>query len=498
MYSIIRPKETHLKYPMLNDSLLPGSTYDFIKVIIFRQRHWASVCFVLWNMTQLGGCASESFNPQLLATPDELTDVQTKIVDDVSVSVAILNDEQAQTHYGVDLGAAELQSLWVKIRNESSKRLWFIQNTVDRDFYTADEAALMLQDGVPDDDYPAFRQMLRDQTMRVMLPPKSITEGYIILPRAEGGRYVDIRLSTDAQDMDEANLAAPGTALNMDARRAIRMGFAVPLPDGIFDYERLDTRITYAGQDLPDLNREDLRKALEALPCCVNNSDGDEKGDPLNIVIVAEAVDLLNSLSRSGWSFTHRITFESIRRMIGAALQKEAYPVAPVSSLYLFGREQDFALQRARQSIAQRNHMRFWLAPFTYRGTQVWVGQISRDIGIKLSAESPTLTTHIIDPEVDQAREYLLHSLLAEGFVESFGFVKGSAVARSDEPATNLSSDPYFSDGMRLVVVMALLPQPLFKVKSLQWERSMAPIAEGQSAAAEAFQRLIPESEVAN
>lgn len=465
-----------------------------INRMVLPRRRCLRRVLLLYLVTVLAGCASEPFNPQLLAAPEELAGVQTKSVDKVQVSVAILSDEQAQAQYAVDFEAAQLQSLWVEIRNESSKRLWFIQNTVDRDLYTADEAALLLKDQVPDDDYPSFRQMLRDQAMRLMLPPMTVTEGYIILPRAEGGRYIDIRLSPDAQDADEASLTAADSVQSIDARRTIRLGFAVPLPDGIFDYEQLNTDITYAGQDLPDLNREDFRKALEALPCCASNAEGDENADPLNVVIVADSEELLNSLSRSGWSFTHRITFASIRRMVGAALYEEAYPVAPVSALHLFQREQDFALQRARQSIAQRNHMRFWLAPFTYGGTQVWVGQVSRDIGIKLSAQSPTLTTHIIDPEVDLAREYLLHSLLAEGFVDSFGFVTGSSAATPDEPATNLTSDPYFSDGMRLVVVLADLPQPLFKVKSFGWKRSGAPIAEGQSAAAASFQRPITES----
>ena len=38
-----------------------------------------------------------------------------------------------------------------------------------------------------------------------------------------------------------------------------------------------------------------------------------------------------------------------------------------------------------------------------YHGKPVWVGQISRDIGSRLTIHSPTLTTHKIDPDVDEA-----------------------------------------------------------------------------------------------
>jgi len=49
-----------------------------------------------------------------------------------------------------------------------------------------------------------------------------------------------------------------------------------------------------------------------------------------------------------------------------------------------------------------RNHMRLWRAPVNLNSTPVWVGQISRDIGVHLT--SKTITTHKIDPDVDGAR----------------------------------------------------------------------------------------------
>ncbi len=93
--------------------------------------------------------------------------------------------------------------------------------------------------------------------------------------------------------------------------------------------------------------------------------------------------------------------------MVTSALSGERYAAAPVSDLYLFGRAQDLALQKARDNIHQRNHLRLWLSPMRYHGKQVWVGQVSRDIGSRLTIHSPTLTTHKIDPDVDEAREAL-------------------------------------------------------------------------------------------
>ena len=433
----------------------------------------------------LGACAS-SYEPKPLVLDVELQGVQTKTIDDVTVSVAILTDDQARQHFGADLAKHDLQALYIKVRNETNRRLWFIRNTVDPDFYSPDEAAVLLKGSLSDASYAELRQHLRDESIRVAHQPLTITEGFLYLPRVEGGRYVDIRLGGDVYASDDEDTLDAGW-LN-----ELRFGFAVPLPDGLFDYEKLDAEHTYGNVELPDIDDpEALRKHLEELPCCATDNDGEKFGDPLNVVLIGDSQEVLTALTRSGWSFTHRISLSTAGRLAGAALGGEAYPVAPVSNLYLFGRKQDFSLQRARPTISQRNHTRFWLAPFTFTGRQVWVGQVSRDIGVKLTPNSPSLTTHVIDPEVDLTREYLLHSLLDAGLVAGFGFVKGSTRATREEPAVNLGNDPYFSDGLRLVIALSPHPRPYHEVRSMRWEQSAAPTAEGQTESAERYVRPV-------
>jgi hypothetical protein len=416
-----------------------------------------------------------AFAPDRLETPAELRDVQEKTVGSVTVAVSLLTDDQARQHFGVDFQRHDLQALWISVRNGSGRPLWFIRNVLDPDFYSADEAALLSQGDVARDTRPDLLRHFRDESIRARLEARTITEGFVFLPRIEGGRYVDIRLQRDA-------FVESGTPDGLPWE--LRFEFALPLPDGDFDYERLDPARTYAGRALPELSLDELRATLELLPCCAANAAGTGEGDPLNIVIVGQADRLLHSLTRSGWSFTHRIDLRSVRREMAAAVSGDSYPVAPVSSLYAFGRKQDVALQRARRSISQRNHLRLWLAPFRHQGQSVWIGQISRDIGIKVTPKSPTLTTHVIDPQVDTTREYLLHSLIAEGFVDRFGFARGSAAGTPAEPRHNLTGDEYYSDGLRLVLLLAPEPVRPEQVRSLRWEQSAAPIAEGQSDAA--------------
>jgi len=62
--------------------------------------------------------------------------------------------------------------------------------------------------------------------------------------------------------------------------------------------------------------------------------------------------------------------------------------------------------------------------------------------------------------------------------------VKGAAAAAPSSPRFNLTGDPYHSDGMRLVVLLAPQPVPPDSIRNLRWEQSGAPIAQGQSEAA--------------
>jgi LssY-like putative type I secretion system component LssY len=131
------------------------------------------------------------------------------------------------------------------------------------------------------------------------------------------------------------------------------------------------------------------------------------------------------------------------------------YRYSPVSALYLFGRSQDVALQRSRRSINERLHLRLWLAPLRLEGKPVWVGQVSRDIGVRFTTKTWNLTTHRVDPDVDEARDYVIEDLLQAGRLEATAYVDGVGECGSLTPRRNLTGDPYYTDGKRAVIVLS-------------------------------------------
>ena len=126
-----------------------------------------------------------------------------------------------------------------------------------------------------------------------------------------------------------------------------------------------------------------------------------------------------------------------------------------MSPLYLFGRSQDIALQRSRQSINERLHLRLWLTPLRFQQNPVWVGQVSRDIGVRFTTKTWNLTTHRIDPDVDEARDYVVEDLLQAERVEAAGYLDGVGACVAANARRNLTGDSYITDGNRAVILLS-------------------------------------------
>jgi len=428
----------------------------------------AGVATMLLFAASLSGCATKPTFSDTSAAPDQqsiplhLGRVQTQTQDGVTVQLVIPTDEQAAGHFGVPLAQFGIQPIWVRIDNASSAHYWILPISIDPDYFTADEAALLATDDMNAEDDARVTEIFRQSALPFFLQAGSVHEGYVYASLKRGGRFVDIRASARGYQL-------------------IRMRFAVMLPTEGFDYESSTLRQLYALVDnFPDLAIEQARVRIRELPCCATRENGAGDGDPINLALVGSGEDVIAALTAGGWAFTEAITADSVRRMIGAAIADEGYANAPVSSLYLFGRKQDMALQRGRSNIAQRNHMRLWLAPFRCEGQPVWVGQVSRDIGVKATSKSPTLTTHIIDPNVDESRQYVLQSLLHHEAVRWFALARGVGPAHRDQPRYNLTDDPYFTDGMRMVIGVSRVPISPPDSINLEWNESYDPILEGK------------------
>jgi len=226
----------------------------------------------------------------------------------------------------------------------------------------------------------------------------------------------------------------------------------------------------YKPEEIKSYDGRDFRQALEQLPCCTTNAEGTVDGDPLNIVFVGEMDDILSAFLNREWNMTEELDLGSAWQETKAFLFGTPFEYAPASPLYFEGRRQDVTIQKPRATIDARNHVRLWRAPMQFEGKPVWVGQVSRDIGVRFTLDTWNLATHRIDPHVDATRNYVVEDLFGSRLVEKVAFVKGSAAATLASPRKNLTGDWYISDGLRAVLVFSHNRLPESEIEMLDWE----------------------------
>jgi hypothetical protein len=105
------------------------------------------------------------------------------------------------------------------------------------------------------------------------------------------------------------------------------------------------------------------------------------------------------------------------------------------------------------------------MTPMRFEGKPVWIGQISRDIGVRFT--SKTITTHKIDANVDETREFLVEDMVYSQGLSKIGYVRGVGDAPYDAPRGNLTGDPYFTDGLRVVMWVSGSPADLSEIEIL-------------------------------
>lgn len=397
-------------------------------------------------MTLLLGCAD--FRPMLIEETSVLQRAQSQTQGDIQVTVAVPTLTESRQLFDTDLHGKHVLPVWISIQNNSDYPVWFHPYTIDPNYFSFHEVAWLSHRTGAMETNERIDDYFRNHAMSYFVPSRKIASGFVFVNKKPGTMYIPVRvIALDGQQTFEFFVKDPGLRT---------------------DYDRVDFNSLYPADTVVDLEDVDaVRRWTEKLPCCTTNKKSTLNGDPINIIVIASDLAFKRGFLRVGWDEAAALSVKSAAKTAVAGLSGQAYENAPFSSLYLFNRPQDVGLQKARQNIHQRNHLRLWLAPVTFKGTSVWVGQISRDIGSRLTSKTVTFTTHKIDPNVDDARDGLLLDFYAAQVIDSYGFVKGVGEATPDAPRENLTGDPYYTDGLRAVVFLLKGPMPTKPVRYL-------------------------------
>ena len=140
-------------------------------------------------------------------------------------------------------------------------------------------------------------------------------------------------------------------------------------------------------------------------------------GDPVNLAFDGDAPALHAAMAKAGWTRADDVTGASSWRIISSTVTRRSYDEAPVSPLFLFGRQQDFAYQQeVAGNPAKRHHVRFWhtpdgwLLPGGRRVDWLAAGTFDRAVGFSLFTLQ---ITHKIDADIDIERDHIVDTVIA-------------------------------------------------------------------------------------
>ena len=391
-----------------------------------------------------------------------LAGAQAQERDGLAVRVAVPDRAAGRAFFGVPVARRGVQPIWVEVANRTDRPRRLQCVAVDPHYYSPLEAAAVchfsgvrkfLWFGALAWLYLPFALLLvaklltvgranrrmdaffRDHAFRLRpVPPGGTQSGFVYATRTEGTKTVRVQL------------LGPDGPTDFE--------FSVPGDDLKADHARLDAAELDPTADCPDLDVGGLRAYLEGLPAATTDRRGRRSGDPVNLVVVADFPTILGVFG-ARWDETEVISLGSCWRTARAFLTGAEYRYSPISGLCLLGRHQDFALQRVRHSVNERMHLRLWWAPVRFGGKAVWVGQISRDIGVRLTYRTWNLMTHRIDPDTDEARDFVVEDVVHHGRAEAAAYVDGVGPCDPAAPRHNLTGDPYYTDGKRAVLVLS-------------------------------------------
>ena len=170
----------------------------------------------------------------------------------------------------------------------------------------------------------------------------------------------------------------------------------------------------------------------------------------VNVLIVGTQDQVVQVFTTAGWMQVDKTVGNTALNALVDSLEKKDYLTMPMSTLFLFGRGQDYGFAHAEpvRVAMSRNHLRVWKSTLEVDGRPLWCIAATHDIGFERDQRNNGLT-HKIDPAIDGEREYVNGTLSSTGLVVARDHVTPADALTTAKTATG---GEFHSDG-RIVVL---------------------------------------------
>jgi hypothetical protein len=261
------------------------------------------------------------------------------------VTAAVLSAEESEAVFGVPLYKKGIQPVWLEIENNDEGLVAFLPVGLDPDYFAPLEVAYVHRHRLSKNAEQHMERYFHEQTMNLYIAPGSVESGFVFTNQDMGTKSFNVDLIGEDHQVRTFSFFIPVPGLKVSHREV--------------EKQSLISKIPFVSYD----SMEDLRKALESLPCCAKNQDGTKQGDPINLVIIGKGKDIHRALIRSNWDETAAVS-ESITEF--SAIFPWQFRYAPVKPFHLYGRHQDAAFRKSRSTVNERNQLRLWLSPIEH------------------------------------------------------------------------------------------------------------------------------------
>jgi hypothetical protein len=378
------------------------------------------------------GCASQSFIPPTAA--DAATFISrgsTQTEGSVRVTAAVPSAEETEAILGLDLYSQGIQPVSLIVTNLGEKSARVALVSVDEEYFSPLEVAWQNRKPYSKEGRVAMERWFYENQMPRRIPAGETRSGFVLthLTRGTKGFNVDVYTADESYNFT----------------------FFIPIPGFRADFMDVDFNNLYSQDELQLLDAESLRQAIANLPCCSTDQSGSAVGDPFNVIFVGSGLALRRAFLRGNWQET-----------------AAGSPDTALARTHRYrGRQPDGTFHKSRPDGSERKELRVWLAPMLVDDEQVWFGQVSYDMRGEAAATSSE--EYRIDPDIDDARMFIMQNFWYSQSLARMGLVTGGAVSTIDAPQVNFSGSEYFTDGLRVVLFVSEKPVALDDTILLKW-----------------------------
>ena len=423
-----------LQYTSLYWQDVPVATQNIARVSGFRRKARTAALAMLISV--ISACTTQVF----VATPVDPTPFLqrgiTQEQDSLKITAAVPDAEETLALFGADLYAKEIQPIWLKVENQRKSAIRVIHSSIDHDYFSPLEVAWLHRKDFRKSSRSAYDRWLLENALPRYVAAGETRSGFVFTHATKGTKGFNLDIYGDMQ--------------------ATSFTFFVPLPGFRPDYMDVDFEGLYDSDEVLEGNFSGLQNSIDELACSTLDESGENSGRPLNVVIVGTARAVRRALLRGRWQETEASSEDNALARLH----------------YVHGRPPDGTFQKTRPGGRARKELRLWLAPMLIEGETVWLGHISAIMNDTTSTGDAQ--DYHVDPDIDDARMFLLQNFWYNQSLHSFALMDGTPAATIEAPHEDFRGSPYFTDGLRIILLVSEDPVDMRETQIPDWSNTFA------------------------